>query len=140
MLELDSHANTCVLGSSALIIQDHGRPINVLSCNPALVNRTYQTLSGVIVYYRPITAQTYHMVIRQLISIPHIEHHLLCPIQSCVNDVTINEIPKFLASNPTNETHSIIVTDPDDPAQQLVFPLAICGVTTHLPTQPIKKE
>ena len=62
--------------------------------------------------------QTYHMVIHQVISIPHLEHHLLLPMQARLNDVTINEIPKFIASNPTKETHSIIITDPDDPAQQ----------------------
>ena len=60
-------------------------------------------------------------------------------MQACVNDVIINEIPKFLASNPTNETHSIIVTDPDDPSQRVIFPLSIRGVTTYFPTRPITK-
>ena len=73
-------------------------------------------MSVVIGYDHPITGQTYHLVNHQSISIPQLEHHLLSPIQARVNDVTINEIPKFLASNLTNDTHSIIVTDPDDPA------------------------
>ena len=60
-------------------------------------------------------------------------------MQSCVNDVTINEIPKFLASNPTNETHSIIVTDPDDPSQRVILPLAIHRITMYFPTRPITK-
>ena len=30
-LDLDSHADTCVLGANALVIQDHVRPVNVLS-------------------------------------------------------------------------------------------------------------
>ena len=79
------------------------------------------------------------MVIRQAISIPHLEHHLLFPMQSRVNDVTINEIPKFIASNPTNETHYIIVADPDDQAQQVILTLAIRGVTTYFPILPIAK-
>ena len=102
-------------------------------------DRTYQTVSGVIGYDHPVTGQTYHLVIHQAISIPHLEHHLLCPMQSRVNDVTINEIPKFLASNPTNETHSIIVTDSDDPEQLMILPLTICGVTTYFPTRHITK-
>ena len=73
--------------------------------------------------------QTYHLFIHQAISIFHLEHHIL----------TINEITKFLSSNPTNETHSIIVTDTDDPAQQVILPLDICGVTMYFPTQPITK-
>ena len=138
-LDLDSHADICVLGANALLIQDHGRPVNVLSYNPYLVDRTYQKVSGVIGYDHPIMGQTYHLVIHQAISIPCLEHHLLCPMQARVNDITINEITKFLASNPKNETHSIIVTDPDDPAQRVILHLDICGVTTYFPTHPITK-
>ena len=54
-----------------------------------------------------------------------------------MNDVTINGIIKFLASNPTKETHSLIVTDPDDPAQRVILTLAIHGVTMYFPTRPI---
>ena len=60
-------------------------------------------------------------------------------MQASVNDVTINEIPKFIAANPKNETHSVIVTDPDDQAQQVILTLAIRGVTTYFPILPIAK-
>ena len=136
---MDSHADTFVLGVNALVIQYHGRPVNILSYDPALGYHAYQKVSSVIGYDHPITGQTYHLVIHQAISIPHLEHHLLFPMQSCVNEVIINEIPKFLASNATNETHFIIVTDPDDPVQRVILPLAICGVTKYLPTWPITK-
>ena len=36
-------------------------------------------------------------------------------------------------------THSIIVTDPGDPAQRVILPLDIRGVTTYLPTWHITK-
>ena len=110
-----------------------------MSYNSALGDPTYQTVIGVIGYDHPITGQTYHLVFHQAISIPHLEHHLLCPIQYRVNNVTINEIPKLLASNLKNETHSIIVVDPDDPVQIVILYLAIRGVTTHFPTRPITK-
>ena len=54
-------------------------------------------------------------------------------MQSHANDVTINEIPKFIASDLTNETHSIIVLDPDEPVQRVIFPLAVRRVTTYFP-------
>ena len=128
-LDLYSHADTFVLGANALVIQDHGRPVNLLPYNPALGDRNYQTVSGLIGYDHPITGQTYHLVIHQAISTTHLEHHLLFPMQALVDDVTINEIPKFIASNQIDETHSIIVTDPDDPAQRAILPLDIRGVT-----------
>ena len=111
-LDLDSHGDTFVLGINTIIIQDHVCPFNVLSYDPALGDCTYQTVSSVIGYDHPITGQTYHLGIYQAISIPHQEHHILCPMQSHMNDVTINK-----NSKPTNNTHSIIVTGPYDQAQ-----------------------
>ena len=87
-----------------------------------------------------LQGNTYDLVIHQSISIPHLGNHLLCPIQACVNDVNIIEISNCFASNLTNETHYIIVTDPDDPSQRLIFPLAMHGVTMYLLTQHITKE
>ena len=60
-------------------------------------------------------------------------------MQACVNDVTTNEIPKFFASNLKNETHSVIVTDTDDPDQRVILPLDIRGVTMYFPTRYITK-
>ena len=40
-LELDLHANTCVLGCDALIILDYDRPVQVVEYNPALGAKTY---------------------------------------------------------------------------------------------------
>ena len=72
MLDIESYADTCVLGDNALIIQDHGRTVNVLSYNPSLGDRTYQKLSHVIGYDHPIIGKIYHLVIQQSISIPHL--------------------------------------------------------------------
>ena len=139
-LDMYSHADTCVLGYNSPVIQEHVRPVNFISYDPSFGYRTYKTLSGVIRYDHPITGQTYHLVIQQEISIPHLEYHILFPMQYRVNDVTINDFPRFLVSKLTNENHSIIVTDPDDPAQQVILPLAICVVTKYFPTQTITKE
>ena len=138
-MDLESHADTCVLGANTLLIQYYGHPVNVLSYDPDLEDCNYQTVNGVIGYDYPITGQTYHLVIHKAISIPHLKHQRICPIQSRVNYVTIGENPKSPASNPTNETHSIIVTDPDDPAQRVISPLAIRRVTTYFPNRPITK-
>jgi hypothetical protein len=47
-LELDSHADTCVLGHDALIILDYNRPISVVGYDVSLGSKTYQTVSGVV--------------------------------------------------------------------------------------------
>ena len=77
----------------------------MLPYEPALGDLIYQTVIGVIGYDHPITGQTYQLVIHQARSIPHLEQHLLFPMQAHVNDVTINEITKFLAPNTTIDTY-----------------------------------
>ncbi len=126
-LKLDSHANTCVLGRDALIILDYNQPVSIVGYDKSLGNKTYQTVSGVVAYDDPQTGRTPHLIINQAIHIPHLDHHLLCQMQCCVNDVTINDLPKFLAANPTDQMHALTITDPNNPLQP-VLPLTLRGV------------
>ncbi len=48
-LELDSHADTCVLRPDALIILDYNRPVSIVGYDESLGSKTYQTVSGVVV-------------------------------------------------------------------------------------------
>jgi hypothetical protein len=79
-LELDSYANTCVLGHDALIILDYQQPVSFVGYDESLRSKTYQTVSGVVAYDGPQTGRTLHLIINQAIHIPHLDHHLLCPI------------------------------------------------------------
>ena len=131
-LELDSHADTCVLGQDALIILDYDRPVSVYGYDSALGAKTYKTVSGVVAYDDPISGEVYHLVINQAIHIPHLDHHLLCPMQCRVNDVTISELPKFLATAPTDQTHALTIKDPDNLTQTITLRLALRGVISLL--------
>jgi hypothetical protein len=53
-------------------------------------------------------------------------------MQCRVNDVIVNDVPKFLTLNPTDNTHAIVVQDPDDLDQHICFPLDLQGVTSYL--------
>jgi hypothetical protein len=130
ILELDSDANTCVLGRDALIILDYQQPVSIVGYAKCLGRKTYQTVSGVVAYDDPWTGRTLHLIINQAINIPHLDHHLLCPMQCRVNDMTVNDLPKFLAANPTDQTHALTITDPDNPLQLVILPLTLRGVTS----------
>ncbi len=80
-LELDSHADMCVLGRDALILLDYDRPVIVKGYDPSLGTKTYATVSGALAYDDPVTGKVNHLVINQAIHIPHLDHHLLCPMQ-----------------------------------------------------------
>jgi hypothetical protein len=49
-----------------------------------------------------------------------------------VNDVTVNDTPKFLVRNPIDKTHALTIKDPGHPAQTVTLPLALRGVTSLL--------
>ncbi len=53
-LELDSHADTCVLGCDALIFLDYDRPVIVKDYDPSLCTKTYTTVSRALVYDDPV--------------------------------------------------------------------------------------
>jgi len=80
-LELDSHADTCVFGSHALIFMDYNRPVNVYGYDPTKGTETYRTVSGAVAYDHPNTGEVFILCIHQAIEIPHLDHHLICPMQ-----------------------------------------------------------
>ncbi len=121
-----------MLGCDALIILDYNRPVFVVGYDESLRSKTYQTVSGVVAYDDPQTGRMLHLIINQAIHIPHLEHHLLCPMKCRVNDVTVNNLPKFLAAEPTDQTHALTLTDPNNPLQPVILPLALRGVTSLL--------
>ncbi len=53
-------------------------------------------------------------------------------MQCRVNDVTVNDLPKFLAANPTDQTHALTMTDPNNPLQLVILPLTLRGVMSLL--------
>ena len=54
-LELDSHADTSILGNGSLVVADFNEPVNVQGYNPALGTNTYRTITGEVGYYDPLT-------------------------------------------------------------------------------------
>jgi hypothetical protein len=85
-------------------------------------------VSGVVAYDDPQTERMLHLIINQAIHIPHLDHHLLCPMQCRVNDVTVNNLPKFLAADPTEQTHALTLTNPNNPLHLVILPLTLRGV------------
>ena len=133
-LELDSHADTCVLGKHCLVISNYDRPVTVYGYDKALGAQTFDTVSAVVGYTDPSSGSPIHLVIHQGIHIKHLEHHLLCPMQCRVNGVVINECPRFQDRNPTAESHSIVIDENSpDSEEKVILPLSLSGVTSYLP-------
>jgi hypothetical protein len=130
-LELDSHADMTVLGAGTLIIQSCNQPVEVVGYDPQQGSQTFETGSGVLAFDHLQDGQVYHLVFHQAIHMPQpqLDHRLLCPMQCCVNDVTVNNVPKFLTRYPPDNMHALIVQNPDDDSTTLSFPLHLQGVS-----------
>ena len=72
------------------------------------------------------------LVYHQSIHCPRLTIRLMCPMQSRMAGVRINELPKFLAEEPDEKTHAIIVDDLLNPNEPLVILLALKGITNYL--------
>ena len=66
-MELDTHANTTVLGKSCLLIQDFNKNVSVLGWNAAVGSTECPTVTGVVAYDHPFTGITYMLVWHQAI-------------------------------------------------------------------------
>jgi hypothetical protein len=53
-------------------------------------------------------------------------------MQCQVDDVTVDNTPKFLVRDPTDKSHALTLEDPNHPAQTVTLPLALQGVTSLL--------
>ena len=98
--------------------------------DPALGTRSYRTISSAVCCDHPLSGQIYHIVIHQAIKIPGLKHHLLCTMQARTNGVTVNDCPKYLCDQPTDETHTIVCAD--ERGEKIFLPLNLNGVTSCL--------
>ena len=94
-IELDSHAETCVVGDNCLVIHNHNRPISVYNYDPKDGHRSAKTVDVAVCYQDPQSGQKFILMINQAIHIDGLVNHLLCPMQCWLNGVHISEVPKF---------------------------------------------
>eukprot|EP00934_Nitzschia_sp_Nitz4_P008127 Nitzschia sp. Nitz4//scaffold260_size33533//228//6137//NITZ4_007876-RA/size33533-snap-gene-0.41-mRNA-1//-1//CDS//3329544674//8117//frame0 len=133
--ELDTHADTCIVGANVMIVADHGRPVTVTSYDSKAGPKTYRTVDAAIAYDDPNTGETKIVMINQAIHIPHLSHNLINPMQIRMNDVTINDIPKFLVEAPDNETHAIAFPEETRGGERYTIPLSLRGVVSYFPSR-----
>ena len=130
-MELDTHADTTVLGKSCLIIQDFNRTVSVSGWDASMGSTECPTVSGVVAYDHPYTGVTYMLVWHQAIYLDSMEDHLICPMQCRVIGVVVNDTPKIFVKDPSNHSHAIVVADPIDPEIEIIIPLELNGVTSR---------
>jgi hypothetical protein len=90
-------------------------------------------ITAAIAYDNPRSGKVYILVIHQALYFPDMKRCLLCPMQIKLNDVVLNERPKFLTAHPTDLDHAIVLED-------LTISLDIFNVAFLLPWQNSNNE
>jgi hypothetical protein len=111
----------------------YGKTVTVTGFDPTITSKRLRIISAAIAYDMPDSGETIILLVNQAIYNPNVQHNLLCPLQLRLNDITVNERPKFLTANPTDQDHVIIVRSPDD--DELRIPLHLRGTTSCFPTR-----
>ena len=143
--ELDSHADMCVVGrDTALLILDHNRPVQVHGYSKRVGATTAKTVSAVVAYDHPGIKRRLMLIIHQALLLPHMTTNLLTPNQLRRNELAVNDEPKHLVAEPTEDHHAIVLpshamtTEDGGPVR---IPLLLHGVTSYFPTTvPTKDE
>ncbi len=99
-VELDSHADTCVVGSNVVVVHDHEFVVIIYGFDKDTRHANACTVDAAIAYKDPVTHLTVILMINQAIKIDSMHNILICPMQCCVHGTTVNECPKFLSASP----------------------------------------
>ena len=104
-LELDSHADSPVVGSEALIIRTNYRKVRFNGFTPALGSKTVDVVDTAIAYECEFTGKVLIMIIRNLLYLKEMNHNLLSLFIMRLDGLEVNEQPKFITRNPMTKHH-----------------------------------
>ena len=92
---------------------DHGKSVNNVGYDKSkgTLASNMKTVSGALAYDSSSSGRKVIIVIHQAIHVPTMDCNLICPMQVRMNDVKLDDKPKFLTEDPTNESHAITCED-----------------------------
>ena len=127
-LELDSHADSPVVGKHCLLLKRTGRQVNVSGFTHQLgAPIKVDVVDAVVAYDCEYTGKTLMLMLRNALYFPKMDISLIPPFMMRLAGVDLNECPKFLAKSPSIEHHSLYFPDFD-----IRIPLHLHGVISYL--------
>ena len=130
-IELDSHADSPVVGKHAIILNKTGKQVKVSGFTDKLGSAIpVDVVDAALMYDCSYTGRSYLMVIRNALYVKEMNVSLIPPFVMRLADIIIDECPKFLSKSPTIENHSVYF-----PEHGLRLPLQIYGIISYLPAR-----
>ena len=129
--ELDSHADSPVVGSNVAIINYTGKYMNVSGFTENLGEcKSIPVVDCAIAYDCTSHNKTHILRINNALYIKNMKVNLIPPFLMRLNGIVIDECPKFLAIEPDDNTHSITVKD-----ENIRIPLNLIGIVSYFPSR-----
>ena len=133
---MDSHADSPVVGKNAFIISTQDKKITVNGFTDALGSKIVPVVDAAVAYDCEFTGRVYILIIRNALYFEEMNVNLIAPFILRLAGLKVNEEPKFMATNPTLDHHSISIPNTD-----IKFHMAMKGIISYLPTRrPTSEE
>ena len=100
-LELDSHADSPVVGSEALIIRTHDKTVKVNGFTKSLGTKTVDVVDAALAYECKFTWNIFILIVRNTLYFKEMRHNLMAPFIMRLAGLEVNEQPKFMTRKPT---------------------------------------
>lgn len=129
--ELDSHADSPVVGIHSRILEDTGRRAKVSGFTSDLGKPiSVKVVNAAILYECDKTGKVEVLVLCNALYFPNMEVNLVPPFMMRLAGVEVDECPKFLAKDPTETNHSLYFQDSD-----LRIHLQLEGIVSYFPSR-----
>ena len=129
--ELDSHADSAVVGKNALVLRHTNKSVTVSGFTKSLGNvKSVPIVDAAIMYECPYNHHCYCLTLHNALLVPALEHNLIPPFLLRRAGVHVNDEAKILVKAPTEEHHSLYFPD-----NKLRIPLSLKGIVSYFPTR-----
>jgi hypothetical protein len=128
-----------VLGRNCYVFERTGRTVEVFGYDPALGSAQRDIVLGCFAYDEPTSGRVIILTVHQGLEVPTMDYSLIPPFFMRMNNIKVNECPKSLMPDPTEEDHAVIVRHSDDDIT--IIPLLLRGTMSFIPVwRPSEQE
>jgi hypothetical protein len=120
-----------VLGRNCYVFERTGGSVEVFGHDPAFGSAQQDIVSGCFAYNEPTSGRVIILTVHQGLEVPTMDYSLIPLFFMRMNDIKVNECPKSLMLDPTEEDHAVIVGHGDD--DTTIIPLLLRGTMSFIP-------
>ena len=134
--ELDSHADSPVVGRNVIILSDSGQRANVTGFTEDLGKcMSVPIVTAAIAYTDEYTGLTSIIIIYNALHIKSMENNLVPPFMIRLAGVEVDECPKFMCRSPSVKNHAICFKADKWNEVELQIPLQLYGTISYFPSR-----